>query len=60
MVKPTRPGRCTGRCEINPDAHQPSPLVPDILVCRFCKQATKKGEPLPGTSQEAPGTASQK
>ena len=33
---------------INPDAHQPSPLVATLLVCRFCRQVTKKGDPLPG------------
>jgi hypothetical protein len=57
MAKPNRPGRCTGRCEIDPDAHQPSPLVPEILICRFCKQTTRKGELLPGMQAETPGQA---
>jgi hypothetical protein len=50
MEKPIDAGsKCTGRCSINPDAHKPSPLVASLLVCRFCGQITKKGEPLPGS-----------
>ena len=50
MSKPTAGSTCTDRCAINPtNAHQPSPLVADLLVCRHCKQVTKKGDPLPGT-----------
>ena len=49
MPKPPQSGsKCTGRCHIIPDAHRPSPLVADLLICRFCKQVTKKGDPLPG------------
>ena len=50
MAKPTESGsKCTGRRAINPNAHQPGPLVDSLLVCRFCKQVTKKGDPLPGS-----------
>lgn len=54
MAKPTdSSSKCTGRCAINPDAYQPSPLVANLLICRFCKQVTKKGDPLPGS--QTPG-----
>jgi len=50
MAKPASEIKCTGRCTINPtNAHQPSPLVANLLICRFCKQVTKKGDPLPGS-----------
>lgn len=58
MPKPAQPGStCTGRCRFMPNAHQPSPLVADLLMCRFCKQVTKKGESLPGTNKDSQGGA---
>jgi hypothetical protein len=34
-----------------------SPLMADLLVCWFCKQVTKKGEPLPGSKADGQGKA---
>lgn len=56
MPKPPQSGStCTGRCRFIPNGHQPSPLVADLLICRFCKQVTKKGAPLPGSKADEPG-----
>ena len=58
MPKPTQSGsKCTGRSHIVSGAHQPGLLVPDLLMCRFCKQVTKKGESLPGSKADGPGKA---
>lgn len=60
MPKPAQPGsKCTGRCHIVPGAHQPSPLVPDLIICKFCKQVTKKGEMLPAVKKDASGEINQ-
>lgn len=58
MPKPAQPGSTyTGRCRFMSNAYQPSPLVADLLICRFCKQVTKKGESLPGVKANGPGKA---
>ena len=39
--------RCIGRCARMPGAFRPSPLVPSILVCRYCGAQQQKESLLP-------------